>query len=297
MKRAPTHRYRVVDVFTTTPLEGNPLAVFPDAGGLDAATMQRIARELNLAETAFVVPSSRKGCVAGVRIFTPRKEMEFAGHPTVGTSFVLLDEGVVSKGSAEFVLDERVGPVPIRVEAGERPMIWLRTPPIRAGRHYEPALCAQVLGLDRRQLLDIPPQLLSAGNPTLLIAVHDQQAVDRAGLDLPGVRELMGTDTEPICVFVFTPTAKGAYSRMFAPEYGVPEDPATGSSTGPLAEFMMRHGLVANADGTRFVSEQGTKMGRRSLLHVRIHGEGGADGIDVGGFVTPLVEATMTLPA
>lgn len=98
-----------------------------------------------------------------------------------------------------------------------------------------------------------------------------------------------------MCVFVFTPASEGAYSRMFAQEYGIIEDPATGSSTGPLAEYMMRHGLVSRAAGTHFVSEQGTKMRRRSLLHVLIHGEGGADGIDVGGHVTPLTIATMSL--
>jgi trans-2,3-dihydro-3-hydroxyanthranilate isomerase len=259
--------------------------------------MQRIARELNLAETAFVVPSSREGCVAGVKIFTPLKEMDFAGHPTVGASFVLLDEGIVEKGCCGFVLDERIGPVPIRVEAGERPMIWLRTPPIRDGRCYDPSLCAQVLGLDPGDLLGTPPQLLSAGNPTLLVALRDKQAVDRAWLDLHGAKLLRATDRDPMCVFVFTPTPEGAYSRMFAPEYGVPEDPATGSSTGPLAAFMMRHGLAPRADGTRFISEQGTKMGRRSMLHVQIHGENGSGGIDVGGFVAPLSEGMMTLPA
>jgi trans-2,3-dihydro-3-hydroxyanthranilate isomerase len=297
MKARRSYRYRVVDVFTTNPLEGNALAVFPDAGGLDGATMQRIARELNLAETAFVVPPRREGCIAGVKIFTPRKEMEFAGHPTVGTSFVLLDEGIVEKDCNEFLLDEKVGPVPVRLESGERPTIWLRTPPIHDGRPYPPSLCAQVLGLDQDQLLGVPPQLLSAGNPTVLIALRDKQAVDRAWLDLNGAKVLMGSDSEPLCVFVFTPTPDGAYSRMFAPEYGIPEDPATGSSTGPLAEFMMRHHLVSRADGTQFISEQGTKMGRRSILHVRIHGEHGVDGIEIGGVVTPLVEATLTLLA
>ena len=297
MKSSRSHRYRVVDVFTSNPLEGNALAVFPNAQGLSGATMQMIARELNLAETVFVVPSSRQGCVAGVRIFTPRKEMEFAGHPTVGASFILRDEGIVSKDCGGFVLDEKVGPVPVRVEVGEPPMLWLRTPPIKDGRRYESSLCARVLGLDRKQLMDISPQLLSAGNPTVLVAVRDKEAVDQAWLDLHGVRILMGDDPVPICVFVFTPTSEGAYSRMFAPEYGIPEDPATGSSTGPLAKFMMRYGLVPRAHGTRFVSEQGAKMGRRSFLHVQVHGEHGVDGIDVGGYVTPLVEATLTLSA
>jgi len=287
------YRYRVVDVFTENPLEGNALAVFPEASSIDAATMQRIARELNLAETAFVLPSTRKDCAARVRIFTPAKEMLFAGHPTIGTAFVLLDEGRVPDGTGDFLLEENIGPVPVRVETGARPMLWLRTPSIETGRCYDPGLCASVLGLTAQDLLDIAPQKLSAGNPTIFVALRDKPAVDRAWLDLTGMRQLRGSDPELACVFVFTPTAQGAYSRMFAPEYGVAEDPATGSSTGPLAAFMMRHGLAANTGGTRLVSEQGTKMGRRSLLHVQVLGDRGVDGIEVGGHVTPLVDATM----
>lgn len=296
MGRDQEYRYRVVDVFTEHPLEGNALAVFPEAAAMDATTMQRIARELNLAETAFVLPPTRSDCAARVRIFTPAKEMLFAGHPTIGTAFVLLDEGLVPGKTGGFSLEENIGPVPVRVETGARPMLWLRTPSIQSGRCYDPALCASVLGLTTNDLLDLPPQRLNAGNPTIFVALRDEAAVDRAWLDLTGMRQLRGSDTELACVFVFTPTAQGAYSRMFAPEYGVAEDPATGSSTGPLAAFMMRHGLIANADGTRLVSEQGTKMGRRSVLHVHVHGESGADGIEVGGHVTPLVSATMRLP-
>ena len=98
-------------------------------------------------------------------------------------------------------------------------------------------------------------------------------------------------------VFVFAPTPEGAYSRMFAPDLGIAEDPASGSLTGPLAAFMMRHGLVSSADGTRLVSEQGTKMRRRSLLHIHIRGKDGANGIDVGGYVTPLAEGVMRIHA
>jgi trans-2,3-dihydro-3-hydroxyanthranilate isomerase len=116
-----------------------------------------------------------------------------------------------------------------------------------------------------------------------------------ASLDLPGLLKLKGAASEPLCVFVFTPTPAGAYSRMFAPEYGIIEDPATGSATGPLAAFLMKHHLAPNTSGTRLVSEQGTRMGRRGLLHIHIRGANGSEGIDVGGHVTPLVEATMTL--
>jgi len=284
-----------VDVFTTQPLEGNPLAVFPEASGLDDVTMQKIAREMNLSETVFVVPATRASLAAGVRIFTPTRELPFAGHPTVGTSFVLLDEGTVPAGTKQFVLEEKVGPVPIRVETGERPLIWLTTPPISYGRTYDRLRCAQALGVAAHDLLDITPQWLSAGNPTVFIALRDRRAVDDAGLDSHGVSIIKGADAAPICVFVFTPAPEGAYARMFAPEYGVPEDPATGSSTGPLAAFMIRHRLVSGAAETRFVSEQGTKMGRRSLLYVELHGAGGADGIDVGGYVTPIAEGTLKL--
>lgn len=295
MNNSRSYRYRVVDVFTRTPLEGNPLAVFPVASGIDDLTMQKIARETNLSETVFVLPTARADCAVRLRIFTPVKELPFAGHPTIGTSFVLLDERIVPEDSERFVLDEKVGPVPIRVDAGDRPLIWLRTPPISWGRSFERSHAAQALGLEGSDLLDCVPEVVSAGNPFVFIALSSRDAVDRAWLDSNGVSMMKGADADPIGIFVFTPTSAGAYSRMFAPEFGVVEDPATGSATGPLAAYMMKHKLIAGTHGTRFISEQGVKMGRRSILYVEIHGENGSEGIDVGGYVTPIIEATMTL--
>ena len=117
----------------------------------------------------------------------------------------------------------------------------------------------------------------------------------RAWLDSAVLSLLKSKDEPPLLVMVFTPTRDGAYSRVFGPEYGVPEDPATGSATGPLAAFMVQNRLVSGAAGTRFVSEQGVKMGRPSILHVQLNGEKGANGIEVGGHVSPIAEATMTL--
>jgi trans-2,3-dihydro-3-hydroxyanthranilate isomerase len=293
MKSQRSYRYFVVDVFTNQPFEGNSLAVFPEASGLDDGAMQRIARELNLSETTFVFSATRSDCVANVRIFTPAKELVFAGHPTIGTSFVLLAEGMVSAPVDYFVLEEKIGPIPIRVEPGPRPLIWLRTPPIEYGKTYDPSACADMLALDVNDLLDVAPQLVSAGNPTIFVAVKNKEIVDRALLDAGRLETLIGPDSDPLCVFVFTPTLEGAYSRMFAPLYGISEDPATGSSTGPLASFMIRNGLTSGTAGRRLMSEQGTKMGRRSILHVCIQGENGKVGIDVGGYVTPLTEARM----
>lgn len=289
--------YRIVDVFTQTPLEGNPLAVFLDARGLDAATMQKIAREMNLSETTFVFPVERADSAARVRIFTPASEMRFAGHPTIGTAWALRDAGIVAMNARSFALHENVGLVAIRVDEGEDPLIWLRTPPIDDLREYDRARCAVVVGLDPGDLIEgIPCRALSAGNPNLYIAVRDRVAVDRARVNSVALRALFA-DEEPTCVFVFAPTREGAYSRMFAEELGVVEDPATGSATGPLAAFMMAHGLVPSAGGTRFVSEQGTKMGRRSLLHVYIDGERGKNGIDVGGHVAPVATGRMEIAA
>jgi trans-2,3-dihydro-3-hydroxyanthranilate isomerase len=287
--------YRVVDVFTKHALEGNPLAVFTNPSQLDGAVMQKIAREMNLAETTFVLSPSDPTCTARVRIFTPKKEMIFAGHPTIGTSFVLLKEGLVPQDCESFFLEEKVGPVQIWIEHGELPMIWLRTPPISEGMLHDRSLCARALGLETHDLLNVTPQVLSAGNPTLYIALKDQEAVDRAWLDLSGMRAIQDDDAEPFCVFVFALRNEGVYSRMFAPEHGVAEDPATGSSTGPLAAFMVKHGLLEGTSGTHFISEQGTKMGRRSFLHVKIAGERGTDGIDVGGHVVAVAEGTMRL--
>ena len=296
----PAHRqfqYVVVDVFTKLPLEGNPLAVFPDARGLDDSTMQKIGKELNLSETTFVFPATRPDCSASVRIFTPAKEMDFAGHPTVGTSFVLMEQRIIPKNSARFVLEEKVGPVPVRVETGEdgRSLIWFSTPAIQFGKTYGAALCAQVLGVAPSDLLPIPPQILSAGNPAVFIGLKTKEAVDRAWVDLPGIKTLRGQQQDRLCAFVFTPTAEGAYSRMFAPEHGIAEDPASGSLTGPLAALLMKHGLVQGRAGRRLVSEQGTKMGRRSILHIQVNGNNGSSEIEVGGYVAPICSGTLTL--
>ena len=186
MSRDLSCRYRVVDVFTRQALEGNPLAVFPDAAHLDAMTMQRIARELNLPETTFVLPVTRDDCVARVRIFTPAREMAFAGHPTLGTSFVLWEEGRLSGAGHAFNLEEQVGPVPVRIGPESPPLLWLGMPPVHDGPRFARDPCARALGLGLQDLLEFEPQLLSAGNPTIVVPLRDRDAVDRAWLDESG---------------------------------------------------------------------------------------------------------------
>ena len=167
MRISHSYRYRLVDVFTQQALEGNALAVFTDATGMDTETMQRVAREMNLSETTFILPPTRNDCAANVRIFTPNREMPFAGHPTIGTSFVMLDEGIVPKRCRAFVIEKKFGQIPIRIEKGDRPMIWLSTPTITWRRQYDRAICASALGLQTNDLLDATPQLVTAGNDTI----------------------------------------------------------------------------------------------------------------------------------
>jgi trans-2,3-dihydro-3-hydroxyanthranilate isomerase len=290
-------QYQVVDVFTSTPFEGNALAVFPDGSGLDDLTMHRIARELNLSETTFVLPQESRDGATRVRIFTPASELPFAGHPTIGTAYVLRMLGAVPAEAKTFVLSENVGRVPIRVGEGDDPILWLTTPPIAKLAEFPRSECARALSLAEGQLIEgVPCEQLSAGSPLIFVAVADRETVDEAQLESAAFFELVRECAVATSIFVFAPTEKGAYSRMFAPQLGIVEDPATGGATGPLASFMMKHGLAPSGDGTRFVSEQGVKMSRRSALHVLIYGDFGAGGIEVGGNAVHVASGTMRLP-
>jgi trans-2,3-dihydro-3-hydroxyanthranilate isomerase len=293
-----SYQFHHVDVFTDTPLEGNPLAVFPNAAGLDDVTMQRVARELNLSETSFVFPPASGEAVAALRIFTPFIEVPFAGHPTIGTAFVLRSTGAIPTEQRSFVLEEQVGPVAVRVEPGDPFMAWLTTPRTSFGRRFDDREgVATSLGLDADDLRDaVPIQAASAGNSFVYVALKDEAAVDRAGIDARGMRVFSGGHPNT-GVYVFATRENGVYSRMFAPEAGVFEDPATGSATGPLAAFLLQYGLFAEREGLRLVCEQGRLMGRRSILHVLITGSGPDRKIEVGGSAVHVIEATLRLSA
>jgi trans-2,3-dihydro-3-hydroxyanthranilate isomerase len=294
--------YVTVGVFTTVASAGNPLAVFTDAVGLDSAAMQAIACELNLSETTFVFPPANPQHAASIRIFTPRSELPFAGHPTVGTAFVLHGDST----AASLVLEEGVGPVPVRVvrAADGAVQFWLTTPRITFGERVDPKPVAAALGLKATDLLvDVQPEIAGSGPTFLFVPLKNREAVDRIErVDFRALRAAV--PNAPMGLFVFarleeSDDASGdtyaVYSRMFAPELGVAEDPATGSATGPLAALMMRRGLLPLENGLRMVSEQGTKMGRRSLLHVLAHVDGTNDPvIEVGGSVVPIATGEMT---
>ena len=272
------------------------LAVFPDAAGLSTEQMQSIARELNLSETTFVFAPER-GKLARVRIFTPDRELPFAGHPTIGTAFVLASLDRIGPNLERFEFEEGIGDVAVHIERHADPFIaWLQTPPISFLRTLERAAVAEMLGLDETDLLrDLPAQIVSAGNPFLYVALRDAATVDRAELAPRALARLAPND-EATGVFFFAPHDATFYSRMLAPDAGVSEDPATGSATGPLGAYLVRYGLIALRDGETFTSEQGVRMKRRSLVHgvLRVDAHGELSHVDIGGSaVLTTTNATM----
>jgi len=285
--------YLLFDVFAERPFQGNQLAVVPQH--LDDATMQTLANELNVAETVFLRRTGDAGRPAELRIFTPRHEMPFAGHPTIGATFAIAEVlKWVPPGTANFALGERVGDVAVRLERTDGKLFaWLRTPPVSFEQELDRTRAAASLGLAQSDLNEaLPPQIAGAGNPFLFIALNDREAVDRAGYAVGGFDEAIEAHVSG--VFVFCLTRAGAYARMFAPMSGIAEDPATGSATGPLFAYLIKHGAI-DSKRSSFVSEQGVKLGRRSVLHVRI--ENGADGprFDVGGETILVGEGSFRL--
>jgi trans-2,3-dihydro-3-hydroxyanthranilate isomerase len=299
------HPFVQVDVFTDRIFGGNPLAVVLDGRDLTDAEMQAIAREMNLSETTFVLPATRADCAVRVRIFTPARELRFAGHPTLGTAWVLATRERLPAGTARFALEEGIGPVPVELEGDPaRPaFVWMR----HGEPNFGPELAqrgevARALGLSEDDLLPgAPIQSGSTGTAFLFVALRRREAVDRIVPNGPALVAAMRPQPE-LGVFVFAPDAapraRRVYSRMFVPDpRGTWEDPATGSASGPLGAYLVRHGLV-EADGTvAIVSEQGTAMGRQSLVHITLSArEGRATDIRVGGGVVPVLEGTLTIP-
>ena len=294
-----------VDVFSDRVLAGNPLAVLLDAVGLDERQMQAIARENNLSETTFVLPSAHAGCAARVRIFTPTRELPFAGHPTLGTAWVLATHGRLPTGATRLALEEGIGPVPVEFEGDPaRPaFVWMT----HGEPTFGPALAqrgafARALGLAEADLLDgVPIQSGSTGNGFVFVPLRDRDAVDRIVVDGPALVAAKRPQPEH-GVFVVAPDPdrgpNRVYSRMFVPEqHGTLEDPATGSASGPLGAYLVRHRVVEGGSDVSIVSEQGTAMGRQSFVHIRLRENNGRiSDLRVGGAVVPVIEGTLTLP-
>jgi trans-2,3-dihydro-3-hydroxyanthranilate isomerase len=286
--------YMLFDVFTDVAFAGNPLAIFPNAA-FDDATMQSVARELNLSETVFLLPAV-DGAVGALRIFTPGREVLFAGHPTIGTAIALVDHlWWLGPNESEFALRLRIGDVPISVDRGTPTVAWLTTPPVTFGREIAREDAAAILTLGVADVRgDLPAQMLGAGNPFLYVPLATKAAVDRAALDVAAVRAQLGWN-DINGIYLFAQTDEGAYARMFAPMSGIAEDPATGSATGPLYAYLAKCGALPRRE--RFVNEQGVAMGRRSVIAVRVSWNGATlDRVEIGGSAVFVGEGTLRIP-
>jgi trans-2,3-dihydro-3-hydroxyanthranilate isomerase len=277
----PRYDYRLVEVFTAERFGGNPLAVFPRAEELYPELMQRFATELNLSEATFVMPSTRRDCDYRVRIFTPHSEIPMAGHPTIGTAFVL--------GHGErVVFEEGVGPILVeRASAPSGAPIWRMTQPRpRFGPRLEdrPAVAA-ALGLEEGQLEPkLPLCAVATGLPFLMIPLGDLEALARAWL-LPDRWNSLGAQAKELLPFPFVQVAPARFRcRMFVPGASVVEDPATGSAAGPLGAYLVAHGVVPAGMPARLECHQGVEMGRPSHLYVEVDGTpGNIPAVRVGG--------------
>jgi trans-2,3-dihydro-3-hydroxyanthranilate isomerase len=286
--------YHLVDVFTDRAFGGNPLAVFTNGDGIPDATMQSIARELNLSETTFVLPPDDPQNTCRVRIFTPGSELPMAGHPTIGTAFVLVREGLVRPSDARttIVFEEGVGPVPVSIDwkEGAPGFIEMRQPLPKFGPRFEDAKSiAEMLSLEARDILEtnLPIEVVSCGLPFLFVPINSLEAMERIRFRLD-LWDHMLRGWAAQGVFVFTKGGRFAgsdvHSRMFAPGLGVNEDPATGGASGPLGCYLVRHQLISSESELRFVSEQGIEMGRPSFIKIRIgHTRGEISDVQVGG--------------
>jgi len=295
-------RFVQVDVFTERVFGGNPLAVVFEAAGLSDMEMQAIAREMNCSETTFLLPPTRSDCAARVRIFTPARELPFAGHPTIGTAWVLATEQLLPPNTHRFNLEEGIGPVEVTLEGdpAHPSFLWMRHGEAQFGPELtKRAGFARALGLAESDLLAGAPICTgSTGNPFLYIPLRDRDVVDRARLDVPALLAVQGEGPK-VGVFVLAPDPDPkvgrVYSRMFAPHTsGVPEDPATGSASGPLGAYLVERGLVTAADTVDILSEQGTHMGRPSFIRIRVGMRAGRiSEILVGGSVVPVIEGRL----
>jgi trans-2,3-dihydro-3-hydroxyanthranilate isomerase len=294
-------RYLHLDVFTDRPFEGNQLAVFPEPKGLTTADMQTITREMNFSECTFIFPAEN-GPQAGrrrMRIFTPFEELPMAGHPTIGSTFALAAEGTIARGQTDFTFELGVGPTPVSLEwHGETlAFAWMtQLLPAFGGNLEDRVALAAALGLTPQDLAaDLPAQVVSCGTHLLFVPIASRRAVDSVSVERRALaRAFRGADLDELPVFVFTtepgPAAaetaerETVYSRMFAPAFGIAEDPATGGASGPLGCYLLHHEVVTPETARSMLSLQGVAMGRPSRIYISIDSrDGGITRVRVGG--------------
>jgi trans-2,3-dihydro-3-hydroxyanthranilate isomerase len=309
MKKA---RFVRVDVFTKKPFGGNPLAVFPEAEGLTPREMQLLAKEMNLSETTFVLPASKgSGADFRVRIFVPDKEIPYAGHPTLGTFYVLAREGRIKlKGPLTTVkMESLAGVLPVEIHsAGGKitKVVTVQKKP-EFGRIYRDAeaeLLAKALALDKSDVHPkAPPQLVSTGLPWVIMLVKNRKAVERASGNASLFAEaskMMPKDVADIYVTCLDPVDRSSttHSRgLCLVNRNIVEDPATGSASGCLGSYLVHWRLVPIERVTRITNEQGYEIGRPSKIDIKVgtSRKGDIESVRVGGPVVHMMDGVSYL--
>jgi trans-2,3-dihydro-3-hydroxyanthranilate isomerase len=297
------HRFVQVDVFTRDIFGGNPLAVYPNAQGLTREEMQDIAREMNLSETTFVFDSSSSEADFKVRIFTPQREIPFAGHPVIGTCFVLGEEGRIGpkegKRTTRLELGLGVFPVEVVFLGGDPVLVKMeQRSPEFLGTYDEVEVLARLLSLplEKLDLLRGPAEVVSTGLPFLIVPLTSQRALSQVKIN-QSILETVAQELDTSLVAPFTKEGMEGNrirARVFAPFHGVPEDPATGSAAGCFGAYLAKHGVIKAEPITGVDIEQGKEMRRPSLIQVELAvREGTIEKVWVAGSAVRVLEGTI----
>lgn len=293
-------------MFTDRPFEGNQLAVFPDARGIDERWMQPLAREMAFSETVFMLPPVADSAQQRLRIFTPGRELPLAGHPTIGSAFVWAQEHAAGRRPDEITFELGVGPIRVGLEwqSDALRFAWMHQPiPVFSDRLDNDAAAhlASALHLPVATAFVAPPQVVSSGVPFLFAALRSEAEVDACVSDasrLRAVFDAMGRPETGVVVFARSTRPDASfYTRMFAPMFGIQEDPATGGASGPLGAYALAIGMVTSAEAATLISLQGARMGRPSYIHIAVEGAPGqVEAVRIGGTSRFVAEGVLTLP-
>ncbi|MDO8281368.1 MAG: PhzF family phenazine biosynthesis protein [Thermodesulfovibrionia bacterium] len=281
--------FYILDVFAQEKYSGNQLAVVRNAASISDAVMQKIAKEINFSETAFILSDDKRNGAYDVRIFTPAHEIPFAGHPVLGTAYVIQQE-IIKECVDSLILNLKIGQITVTINYKDNSpeTLWMRQIQPVFGEVIGAEVIAEVLGLDADDIDSrYPVQEVSTGLPFIITPLKGMKAVKKCSINKDKYLELINK-TEAKAIFVFSPETyeegNDLNARMFADYYGIPEDPATGSANGCLGGYLVKHGYFRDKQISIRV-EQGYEIGRRSLILVNAEEKGGAIDISVGGKV------------
>jgi trans-2,3-dihydro-3-hydroxyanthranilate isomerase len=303
-----TLKFYQADVFTGDPFGGNPVAVFPDAQGLSDYQLQQIAREMNLSETVFVLPPTDGAAVVRLRIFTPTQELPFAGHPVLGTFYVLAQLGLIAAtdGVTRVMQECNIGLFPVELHAreGEVTLVVMTQPKPEflgpVGAMEDVYQIARALGLPKYVITDMkwPIEVVSTGLPVIIVPMRTLTAVRSIQPDPSAIMDLcsrFGANGLMAFTTVTVEPSATVHARMFAPSIGILEDPATGSASGALGAYLVQNGVVDVAPTTEIVIEQGYEIERPSQILVRVESDDDIiQTVKVGGQCVMVVEGTLT---